>query len=38
LEHGLIDAIVPRTEMKARLCYYLDYLSEGRDQLAALGQ
>jgi acetyl-CoA carboxylase carboxyl transferase subunit beta len=38
LEHGLIDAIVPRTEMKGRLCYYLDYLLEGREQLAALGQ
>jgi acetyl-CoA carboxylase carboxyl transferase subunit beta len=38
LEHGLIDAIVPRNEMKARLCYYLDYLQEGREQLAALGR
>ncbi|MGA2749533.1 MAG: acetyl-CoA carboxylase, carboxyltransferase subunit beta [Verrucomicrobiota bacterium] len=38
LEHGLIDAIVPRVEMKARLCGYLDYLMEGRDQLAALGR
>jgi acetyl-CoA carboxylase carboxyl transferase subunit beta len=37
-ERGLIDAIVPRTEMKARLCVYLDYLMEGRDQLAALGK
>lgn len=26
-EHGLIDAIVPRKEMKARLIYYLDFLS-----------
>jgi acetyl-CoA carboxylase carboxyl transferase subunit beta len=38
LEHGLIDAIVPRNEMKARLCAYLDYLMEGREQLAALGK
>jgi acetyl-CoA carboxylase carboxyl transferase subunit beta len=29
LDHGLIDAIVPRNEMKARLCSYLDYLMEG---------
>jgi acetyl-CoA carboxylase carboxyl transferase subunit beta len=35
--HGLIDAIVPRGEMKARLCYYLDYLMVGREQLAAMG-
>ncbi len=26
-EHGLIDAIVPRKEMKARLMYYLEFLS-----------
>jgi acetyl-CoA carboxylase carboxyl transferase subunit beta len=37
LDHGLIDAIVPRGEMKARLCSYLDYLMEGRQQFAALG-
>jgi acetyl-CoA carboxylase carboxyl transferase subunit beta len=37
LEHGLIDAIVSRNEMKARLCLYLEYLMEGRDQLATLG-
>ena len=37
LEHGLIDAIVPRKEMKSRLCYYLDFLMEGREHLAALG-
>jgi hypothetical protein len=28
---------VPRGEMKARLCYYLDYLMVGREQLAAMG-
>jgi len=27
LEHGLIDAIVNRREMKARLVYYLDFLT-----------
>src|SRR5438309_10844133 len=37
LEHGVIDAIVPRVEMKSRLSYYLDYLMEGREQFAALG-
>jgi acetyl-CoA carboxylase carboxyl transferase subunit beta len=29
LDHGLIDAIVPRKEMKARLISYLGYLSNG---------
>ena len=38
LEHGLIDAIVPRTELKPRLCYYLDYLIEGREERAASGK
>jgi len=38
LEHGLIDAIVPRAEMKTRLCYYLDYLTEGREQAVANGK
>lgn len=28
-DHGLIDAIVPRKEMKARLIGYLDYLTAG---------
>src|SRR5580700_9658020 len=37
IEHGLIDAIVPRLEMKASLSSYLDFLMEGREQLAALG-
>jgi acetyl-CoA carboxylase carboxyl transferase subunit beta len=37
LDHGLIDAIVPRLEMKARLCVYLEYLMEGREQAALLG-
>lgn len=30
LDHGLIDAIVPRKEMKARLMEYLGYLTSGR--------
>ncbi|MBI4663196.1 MAG: acetyl-CoA carboxylase carboxyltransferase subunit beta [Verrucomicrobia bacterium] len=37
LEHGLIDAIVARKEMKERLCAYLDFLTEGRRQMASLG-
>jgi acetyl-CoA carboxylase carboxyl transferase subunit beta len=37
LEHGLIDAIVPRKEMKDRLCRYLDFMTVSQRQLAALG-
>jgi acetyl-CoA carboxylase carboxyl transferase subunit beta len=37
LDHGLIDAIVPRAGMKTRLSYYLDFLMEGRQKFAALG-
>ena len=37
LDHGLIDAIVPRAEMKTRLSYYLDFLMEGREKFVALG-
>jgi len=37
LERGLIDAIVPRKEMKARLGTYIDFLMVGRKQFAALG-
>jgi acetyl-CoA carboxylase carboxyl transferase subunit beta len=37
LEHGLIDAIIPRPEMKSRLIYYLDFFAEGQRRLAALG-
>ena len=36
LEHGLIDSIVPRAEMKNRLCYYLDFLTAGREQAVAI--
>ena len=30
LDHGLIDAIVPRDEMKERLIQYLDFMMHGR--------
>jgi len=30
MEHGLIDAIVPRKELKERLVYYLDFLTKGK--------
>jgi acetyl-CoA carboxylase carboxyl transferase subunit beta len=35
LEHGLIDAIVPRKEMKDRLAYYLDFLMSAKAKQAA---
>jgi acetyl-CoA carboxylase carboxyl transferase subunit beta len=35
LEHGLIDAIVPRKEMKAQLMGYLDFLAAGRKTASA---
>ena len=35
LEHGLIDAIVSRKEMKERLAYYLEFFSAGKRQAAA---
>jgi acetyl-CoA carboxylase carboxyl transferase subunit beta len=37
LEHGLIDAIVPRNEMKDRLLYYLEFLTECKRQTAGQG-
>jgi acetyl-CoA carboxylase carboxyl transferase subunit beta len=37
LEHGLIDAIVPRKGMKERLAMYLDFMTVSQRQLAALG-
>jgi acetyl-CoA carboxylase carboxyl transferase subunit beta len=37
LDHGLIDAIVPRKEMKARLIEYLSYLSAGPKTAQAAG-
>lgn len=37
LEHGLIDAIVPRQELKERLSTYLGYLMEGQRGMVALG-
>ena len=35
LDRGLIDAIVPRQEMKDRLAYYLEFLMSGRSKSAA---
>ena len=34
LDHGLIDAIVPRKEMKARFIGYLDFLTAGKKATA----
>lgn len=34
MEHGLIDAIVPRKEMKERLVEYLDYMAGGSQRRA----
>ncbi|MDB6055874.1 MAG: Acetyl-coenzyme carboxylase carboxyl transferase subunit beta [Verrucomicrobiales bacterium] len=36
LDRGLLDAIVPRKELKAKLAYYLDFLMAGRKYPAAL--
>ena len=35
LDHGLIDSIVPRKEMKSRLTEYLSFLAPGQSQSAA---
>ncbi len=37
LDHGLIDSIVPRKEMKSRLKLYLDFMMEGQRQIARAG-
>src|SRR2546430_848592 len=37
LDHGLIDAIVARKEIKERLCDYLEYLTERMKKAASLG-
>ncbi len=37
LDHGLIDAIVPRKEMKQRLAVYLEFLAEGKREVPAAG-
>jgi len=37
LDHGLIDAIIPRTEMKPRLIEYLDFMMAGRTMASAKG-
>jgi len=35
VEHGLIDAIVPRNDMKQRLVEYMDFLTAGKKAAAA---
>jgi acetyl-CoA carboxylase carboxyl transferase subunit beta len=35
LDHGLVDAIISRKEMEARLIYYLEFLTEGQRKAAA---
>ena len=35
LDHGLIDSIVPRKEIKDRLAYYLGFLMEGKAKTVA---
>ena len=35
LEHGLIDSIVHRREMKVRLSGYLEFLLEGKSQMTS---
>jgi acetyl-CoA carboxylase carboxyl transferase subunit beta len=37
MDHGLIDAIVPRKEMKERLGDYLEFLTERMKKAAAPG-
>src|SRR5437588_7743853 len=37
LDRGLIDAIVPRSELKPRLSSYLDFLTENKSQDRATG-
>jgi acetyl-CoA carboxylase carboxyl transferase subunit beta len=34
LDHGLIDAIIPRKELKEQLAYYLDFLTNARPAAA----
>ena len=37
MDRGLIDAIVPRKDLKGRLAGYLEFLLEGRREMAGLG-
>jgi len=37
LDHGLIDSIVPRAELKPRLAAYMDYMMDAHEKFAALG-
>lgn len=36
LDHGLIDAIVPRKELKTQLAYFLDFLTATKQTVAAV--
>jgi acetyl-CoA carboxylase carboxyl transferase subunit beta len=38
LDHGLIDAIVPRSEMKVQLIAYLDFLTAGKKATVTAAQ
>src|SRR5581483_3869827 len=37
LDHGLIDALIPRKEMKKQLIDYLEFMTVGQKKLAAAG-
>ncbi len=37
LDHGLIDAIIPRKEMKQRLAFYLEFMTEGKREVPPAG-
>lgn len=37
LDHGLIDSIVSRSELKSRLAFYIEFLMDAREKFAALG-
>jgi acetyl-CoA carboxylase carboxyl transferase subunit beta len=37
LDHGLIDIIVPRKELKSQLAFFLDFLTESKRNVAAAG-
>ncbi|MGV3773045.1 MAG: acetyl-CoA carboxylase, carboxyltransferase subunit beta [Verrucomicrobiales bacterium] len=38
LDHGLIDAIVPRKDLKDQLAYYLDFMMKGREPKQELAE
>jgi acetyl-CoA carboxylase beta subunit len=37
LDHGLIDAIIPRSELKERLIYYLEFLATRKKTTKSAG-